>query len=57
MRDGKRHFETFNLHGDYLQQQERGLAAGEFLADYGFELSRGFKALKLWMSLKEQGVD
>jgi aromatic-L-amino-acid/L-tryptophan decarboxylase len=56
VRDGRRHFETFNLHGDYLQLQDRGLAAGEFLADYGFELSRGFKALKLWMSLKEQGV-
>lgn len=57
VRDRQRHFETFNLHGDYLQQQDRGVAAGEFLADYGFELSRGFKALKLWMSLKEQGVD
>jgi aromatic-L-amino-acid/L-tryptophan decarboxylase len=57
VRDRKRHFETFNLHGDYLQQQTRGVAAGEFLADYGFELSRGFKALKLWMSLKEQGVE
>jgi aromatic-L-amino-acid decarboxylase len=26
------------------------------LFDYGFELSRGFKALKIWMSIKEQGV-
>jgi len=57
VRDGRRQFETFTLHGDYLQVQSRGLAAGEFLADYGFELSRGFKALKLWMSLKEQGVE
>ncbi len=56
IRDGRRMFETFNLHGDYLQVQERGLAAAEFLGDYGFELSRGFKALKLWMSLREQGV-
>ncbi len=56
VRDGRRHFETFTAHGDYLQVQERGLAAGAFLGDYGFELSRGFKALKLWMSLKEQGV-
>lgn len=56
VRDARQHFETFNLHGDYLQVQERGLAAGAFLGDYGFELSRGFKALKLWMSLKEQGV-
>jgi aromatic-L-amino-acid/L-tryptophan decarboxylase len=57
VRDRKLHVETFSLHGDYLEQQTRGLAAGEFLADYGFELSRGFKALKLWMSLKEQGVE
>ena len=56
LRDGRRHFETFNLHGDYLQAQPRGVAAGPFLGDYGFELSRSFKALKLWMSLKEQGV-
>jgi aromatic-L-amino-acid/L-tryptophan decarboxylase len=44
------------LHGAYLEEQPRGLAAAEFLGDYGFELSRGFKALKIWMSLKEQGV-
>ena len=41
----------------YLQIQERGLIAGKFLADYSFELSRGFKALKIWMSLKENGVE
>lgn len=57
VRDERQMFETFNLHGDYLQIQERGLAAAEFLGDYGFELSRGFKALKLWMSLREQGTD
>ena len=56
VRDGARHFAAFNLHGAYLEEQPRGLAAGEFLADYGYDLSRGFKALKLWMSLKEQGV-
>lgn len=56
IRDRKLHYDTFTLHGDYLQVQERGLAGAEFLGDYGYELSRGFKALKLWMSLKEQGV-
>ena len=56
LRDAQRHFETFEMHGDYLQMQTRGLIAGKFLADYGFELSRGFKALKIWMSLKENGV-
>lgn len=56
VRDAKLHFNTFELHGEYLEEKPRGLAAGGFLADYGFELSRGFKALKIWMSLKEQGV-
>lgn len=57
LRDRRQLFETFNLHGDYLQVQPRGIAAAEFLGDYGFELTRGFKALKLWMSFKENGVD
>jgi aromatic-L-amino-acid/L-tryptophan decarboxylase len=52
VRDAERHFETFEMHGEYLQLQTRGMIAGEFLADYGLELSRGFKALKIWMSLK-----
>lgn len=57
VRDRDLHFNTFTLHGDYLEEKPRGLASGEFLADYGFELSRGFKALKIWMSLKEQGAE
>ena len=57
MRDATRHFETLEMHGDYLQMQTRGVVAGKFLADYSFELSRGFKALKIWMSIKENGVE
>jgi aromatic-L-amino-acid/L-tryptophan decarboxylase len=57
VRDGKRQFDTFTLHGHYLQVTTRGIFAGPFMADYGFELSRGFRALKLWMALKEQGVE
>ncbi len=56
IRDAKRHFNTFEMHGDYLQLQTRGVIAGKFLADYGLELSRGFKALKVWMTLKENGT-
>jgi aromatic-L-amino-acid/L-tryptophan decarboxylase len=56
VRDADAHRRAFTLHGEYLQNQARGMAGAEFLADYGYELSRGFKALKLWMSLKEQGV-
>ena len=57
VRDAKLHRATLALHGEYLEEKPRGVAAGEFLADYSFELSRGFKALKIWMSLKEQGVE
>jgi len=42
---------------NYLTAHERGLAAGpETISNYGMELSRGFKALKVWMSLKEHGI-
>lgn len=56
IRDAGRHHSNLEMHGDYLQLQSRGVIAGKFLADYSFELSRGFKALKIWMSLKENGV-
>lgn len=57
MRDAALHHASFEMHGEFLQVQSRGVIAGKFLADYSFELSRGFKALKLWMSLKENGVE
>jgi glutamate/tyrosine decarboxylase-like PLP-dependent enzyme len=42
----------------YLRSAERGIAAETtYFADRGIQLSRGFRALKAWMSLKEQGVD
>ena len=34
------------------------MAGGElWLSEYGVQLSRGFRALKIWMSLKEHGID
>jgi glutamate/tyrosine decarboxylase-like PLP-dependent enzyme len=57
VRKGKQHYQAFSLHADYLKHEERGLAAGEiWFSDYGVELSRGFKALKIWMSVKEHGI-
>jgi aromatic-L-amino-acid/L-tryptophan decarboxylase len=42
----------------YLSSQTRGTSADTtFFADRGVELSRGFRALKVWMSMKEQGID
>jgi aromatic-L-amino-acid decarboxylase len=55
IKDPEDHFATFEMHGPYLQLQEWGMIAGKFLADYGLELSRGFRALKIWMAFKEQG--
>lgn len=50
------HYKAFSLQAAYLQHEQRGLSAGDtWFSDYGIELSRGFKALKIWMSLKEHG--
>jgi len=51
------HRNAFATPANYLLSHERGLAAGpEPFANYGMELSRGFKALKVWMSFKEHGL-
>jgi glutamate/tyrosine decarboxylase-like PLP-dependent enzyme len=50
---------AFSLTPDYLAhgEGERGMTGCDvpWLADYGFQLSRGFQALKAWMSFKEHG--
>ncbi len=54
------HRKTFSLTPDYLAHGEggRGVAGGDlpWYSDYGFQLSREFRALKAWMSLKEHGA-
>ncbi len=58
IRDRDIHRNAFKLNANYLLSHDRGLAAGpETFSNYGLELSRGFKALKVWMSLKEHGID
>ena len=42
---------------EYLEGTARGLASGEWLHDYGLQTTRGFRALKVWMALKEHGVE
>ena len=42
---------------DYLTHATRGTSSGAvWFSEYGMQLSRGFRALKVWMSLKEHGV-
>jgi glutamate/tyrosine decarboxylase-like PLP-dependent enzyme len=57
IRDGDRHRAAFGSKHDYLAGAERGLAAGEpWFCEFGPELSRGFRALKVWFTLKEHGI-
>ncbi len=56
IRDRRQHRMTFAEDAEYLQKMSRGIAAGEFLHDYGLDTTRGFRALKIWMMLKEHGV-
>jgi aromatic-L-amino-acid/L-tryptophan decarboxylase len=52
------HYSAFTLTPEYLKHTERGAASGSiWYSDYGIELSRGFRALKAWMSIKEHGID
>jgi len=59
VRHPREHFLTFSLTPDYLVHVgERGLASGaRWYSDYGFQLSRNFRALKAWMSIKEHGIE
>ncbi|WP_315819659.1 pyridoxal phosphate-dependent decarboxylase family protein [Paraflavitalea speifideaquila] len=57
IRDATIHREAFAAAVNYLVQHERGLSGGpDSFSNYGMELSRGFKALKVWMSIKENGL-
>jgi glutamate/tyrosine decarboxylase-like PLP-dependent enzyme len=53
------HHRAFSLTPEYLahNSSDRGLASGEpWFSEYGIQLTRGFRALKVWMSLKEHGI-
>ena len=57
VRDPSAHTAAFALHQSYFGDSERGLVAGGLpFADRGIELTRSFRALKVWMSLKAHGV-
>lgn len=58
VRSEKAHRNTFSLTPEYLAHETRGLAAGHiWFSDYGLQLSRQFRALKVWMSIKEHGLE
>jgi aromatic-L-amino-acid/L-tryptophan decarboxylase len=58
VRDGTLHRETFAAPAAYLRRETRGLAAGSpWPCDFGPDLSRGFRALKTWFTLRVHGTD
>ena len=56
VRDADAHFGSFTVTPEYLENAPRGIASGAWLHDFGFQTSRGFRALKVWMALEEHGV-
>lgn len=52
------HNSTFAYTPSYLTSSTRGISVDATrFADRGLQLSRSFRALKIWMSMKTQGVD
>ncbi len=57
VRSAEKHRATFEYTASYLDPQGRGLAGGPmWFSQYGLALSRPFRALKVWFSLKEHGL-
>jgi len=60
VRNEPAHREAFSLTPEYLarEAEARGIASGSFwFSDYGLQLTRSFRALKVWMSIKEHGLE
>ncbi len=57
VKDASAHRGAFAVTPEYLESTPRGLASGQWLHELGPQTSRGFRALKIWMSLREQGVE
>ena len=58
VRDAAAHKQAFASPAAYLERAARGMAAGSpWPCDFGPDLSRGFRALKVWFTLKVLGTE
>lgn len=57
IRDACAHRGAFAVTQEYLESTPRGLASAEWLYEYGLQTTRGFRALKVWMALREHGIE
>jgi glutamate/tyrosine decarboxylase-like PLP-dependent enzyme len=58
VRDGRLLRETWSLVPDYLRTEaDRGFGGLPWYSEYGIQQTRGFRALKLWMTLQHLGRD
>jgi glutamate/tyrosine decarboxylase-like PLP-dependent enzyme len=59
VRDAEAVRDTFSLVPSYLRTdgEPSGVTGPTWFSELGFEQTRGFRALKVWMSLKNLGVD
>jgi len=58
VRNGELHQNTFASPTAYLKREARGMAAGSpWPCDFGPDLSRGFRALKTWFTIKVYGAE
>ena len=58
VRNEAAHRHAFSVTPEYLSHFERGVAGGtRWFNEYGLQLTRGFRALKVWLSIKEHGID
>ena len=58
IRDGQQHRQSFSVAASYLETPARGVAAVSDSSNIrGPQLSRGFKALKVWAQIREYGLD
>lgn len=58
VKDRNAHRKAFSIYPDYLEVAERGIVKGpEPTFNYGIEMTKNFRALRVWMSIKEHGIE